>query len=79
MTNIVSLFVQLCCNQNDMLDYRSSAVLQSKVIICKFPSSWRQIFEKLQRVKFLRIEISYDCVVIEGYRTKKDHGKLPFH
>ena len=68
MISIVTLFAQLRCNQNDMLDYRSSAVLQSKVIICKFPSSWRQIFEKLQRVKFLRIEISYDCVVIEGCR-----------
>ena len=34
---------------------------------------WRQIFEKLRRMKFFRIEISYDCVAIEGYptRTKK--------
>ena len=48
----------------------------------KFPSSWRQIFEMLPRVKFLRIEISYDCVVIKGYqtRTKKYYnGKLSFH
>ena len=42
--------------------------------------SWRQIFEKLQRMKFLRIEITYDCVVIEGYRTrtKTSYGKLSF-
>ena len=39
------------------------------MIKCKFSSSWRQIFENIRRVKFLRIEISYDCVVIEGYRT----------
>ena len=32
--------------------------------------------EKLQRVKFFRKEISFDCVVIEGYRTKTSHGKL---
>ena len=52
-----------------------------KVIICKFPSSWWQIFEKLPRVKFLRIENSYDCVVIEGYwtRTKKSYWELLFH
>ena len=44
-------------------------------------SSWRPIVEKLRRVKFLRMEISYDCVVIEGYRTriKKSYGKLSFH
>ena len=32
-------------------------------------------------MKFLRIEISYDCVVIEGYRTrtKKSYEKLSFH
>ena len=32
-------------------------------------------------MKFLRIENSYDCVVIEGYRTrtKKSYGKLSFH
>ena len=72
-----SLLIQLRCNQNDMLDYTSSAV---KVITCKFPQTWRQIFEKLRRVKFLRIEISYDCVLIEGYRTrtKKSYGKLSF-
>ena len=29
-----------------------------KVIIYKFPSSWRQVFEKLQRVKFLTIALS---------------------
>ena len=40
------------------------------MIKCKFSSSWRQIFEKIRRVKFLRIVISYDCVVIEGYRTR---------
>ena len=42
---------------------------------------WRQIFEKLRRMKFFRIDISYDCVVIEGYptRTKKSYGKLSFH
>ena len=43
---------------------------------------WRPIFEKLRRVKFLRIEImSYDCVVTEGYRTrtKKSYRKLSFH
>ena len=40
------------------------------MIKCKFSSSWRQIFENIRRVKFLRIEISYDCVVIEGYRTR---------
>ena len=51
------------------------------MIICKFPSNWRQIFEKLQRMKFLRIEISYDCVVIDGYRTrtKRSYVKLSFH
>ena len=38
-------------------------------------------FEKLRRVKILRIEISYDCVVIKGYRTrsKKSYGKLSLH
>ena len=35
-----------------------------------FQVSWQQIFEKLQRMKFLMIEISYNCVVIEGYRTR---------
>ena len=32
-------------------------------------------------MKILRIEISYDRVVIEGYRTgiKKSYGKLFFH
>ena len=32
-------------------------------------------------MKFPRIEISYDCVVIEGdqNRTKKYYGKLSFH
>ena len=40
------------------------------MIKCKFSSSWRQIFENIRRVKFLRIEISYDCVVIEEYRTR---------
>ena len=40
------------------------------MIKCKFSSSWRQIFENIRRVKFLRIEISYDCVVIEGYWTR---------
>ena len=57
-------------------------VLVKKVIICKITSSWQQIFEKLQRMKFLRIEIiTYDCVVIEGYRirTKRSYGKLSFH
>ena len=77
MTNIVSLFVQLCCNQNDMLDYRSSAVLQSKVIICKFPSSWRQIFEKPQRVKFLRIEIFYDCVSLKDIELNRTMESFP--
>ena len=38
--------------------------------LSKFPSSWQQIFEKLWRVKFVRIEISYDFVVIEGYQTQ---------
>ena len=34
-----------------------------------------------RRVKFLRREISYDCVVIEGYqtKTKTSYGKLSFH
>ena len=40
------------------------------MIKCKFSSSWRQIFENIRRVKFLSIEISHDCVVIEGYRTR---------
>ena len=31
------------------------------MIICKFPSSRQQIFEKLRRVISLRTEISYDC------------------
>ena len=26
--------------------------------------------KKLRRVKFFRIEISYDCVVVQGYRTR---------
>jgi len=32
-------------------------------------------------MKFLRIEVFYDCVVIEGYRTrtKKPYGKLSVH
>ena len=32
-------------------------------------------------MNFFRIEISYDCVVVEGYgtRTKKSYGKLSFH
>ena len=32
-------------------------------------------------MKFLRIEISYDCAVIEGYptRAKKSYGKLFVH
>ena len=69
-----SLLAQLRCNQNDMLDYRSIAAPLSKVIVCKFPSSWRQIFEKLQR----EIEISYDCVVTEGHRTRtKNSVKSP--
>ena len=31
--------------------------------------------------KALKSEISYDCVVIEGHktRTKKSYGKLSFH
>ena len=40
------------------------------MIKCKFSLSWRQIFENIRRVKFLRIEISNDCAVIEGYRTR---------
>ena len=38
-----SLLAQLCCNQSDMLYHRLSVVLLSKVIIWKFPTSWRQI------------------------------------
>ena len=59
--------IDLCCDQNDILEYRSSTVLWSKVIICKFPSIWWRFFEKLWRLKS---EISYDCIVIEGYRTR---------
>ena len=38
-------------------------------------ASCRQIFEKLWRVKFLRIEISCDWVVIEGYQTSPHNFK----
>ena len=41
-----------------MLDYECSVVLQSKVIICKFLPSWRQIFGKLRRMKFVTIALS---------------------
>ena len=58
----------------DILDYRLSTVLSSKVIICKLKSSLRKIFRKFlwftSRMEFLRIEISYDCGVIKGYQTR---------
>ena len=65
----------VCCNQNDILDSRSSTVLQSKVIICKFPSSSRQIFRKLfdlhhgwnfSGYKFLTIAVSFIMDIERG-------------
>ena len=60
----------------NMLDYRSIAVLvKGDHMQISF-----KLAAKLQRIKFLRIEISYDCVVIEGYRTwtERSYGKLSF-
>ena len=46
-------------------------------LLDEFTRQLEILFEKLQRVTFLRIEIYYDCIVIvEGYQTKTSYGKL---
>ena len=56
--------------------------MMRSIIICKFPSSWWQILRKLvrftSRMEFLRIEISYDCGVFKGYRTRNTMSEESF-
>ena len=61
-----SLLAKLSCNPNDMLDYRLREVLL-KGYRMQIPFNLAANLYEASRVKFLRIEIPCDCVVIEGY------------
>ena len=72
--------VFICGNQNDMLGYRSSVVLV-KGDHMQISFKLAQILENASKNEISGIEISYDFVVIEGYRTrtKRSYGKLSCH
>ena len=68
-----SLLAKLSCNPNDMLDYRLREVdYRLREVLLKgyrmqIPFNLAANLYEASRVKFLRIEIPCDCVVIEGY------------